>query len=137
MKPLILTLILAAMPSPMAESVNTWLQKNMGRPYVWGATGYKSYDCSGVVWRMLSDHGVFLKRTTARKLYVSLQKLEPEEKPNYGTLIFFNDLKHVGMVIDSERFFHAQSSRGTNISQLSPYWKKMIVGYRRLPMPIE
>jgi cell wall-associated NlpC family hydrolase len=23
------------------------IDKNLGRPYVWGATGLKSYDCSG------------------------------------------------------------------------------------------
>ena len=84
-----------------------------------------------------SDLGIFLKRTTARKLFVSLKKLPSGEKPTYGTLIFFDDLKHVGMVIDSGRFFHAQSSKGTNISELSPYWTKLVVGYRQLPMPIE
>ena len=137
MKSLLLFVMLAAMPSQMTESLNAWLQKNMGRPYVWGATGYRSYDCSGVVWRMLSDHGVFLKRTTARKLYVSMKKLPPTEKPGFGTLIFFDDLKHVGMLIDELHFFHAQSSKGTNITEFSPYWKKLVVGYRQLPMPVQ
>ena len=60
MKSSIFALLLALMPAQQMESVNAWLSKNLGRPYVWGATGYKSYDCSGVIWRMLSDHGVFM-----------------------------------------------------------------------------
>lgn len=137
MKITVLALLLAAMPAHHVDSINAWLQKNLGRPYVWGATGYKSYDCSGVIWRMLSDQGVFLKRTTARKLFVSLKKLPPGEQPSYGTLIFFDDLKHVGMVLDPKRFFHAQSSKGTTVSELSPYWKKMVYGYRQLPIRVE
>jgi cell wall-associated NlpC family hydrolase len=135
MKLLLLPLLLAVMPAPHIESMNGWLERNMGRPYVWGATGYKSYDCSGVVWRMLSDHGVYLKRTTARKLFVSLKKPAAGEKPAFGTLIFFNDLKHVGIVLDSNRFYHAASSKGTMISEMTPFWKRMVVGYRELPMP--
>jgi cell wall-associated NlpC family hydrolase len=131
---LFLPLLLAVMPAQHIDSMNGWFERNMGRPYVWGATGYKSYDCSGVVWRMLSDHGVYLKRTTARKLFVSLKKLPAGEQPTFGTLIFFNDLKHVGIVLDSKRFYHAASSKGTMISEMTPYWKRMVVGYRELPM---
>lgn len=133
----VMAVLLALMPATHIDSMNTWLDKNMGRPYVWGATGYKSYDCSGVVWRMLADHGVYLKRTTARKLYLSLKKLPTDEKPSYGTLIFFNDLKHVGITLDSGRFFHAATSKGTMISEMTPYWKRLVVGYRQLPMPTE
>lgn len=137
MKSFLLALLLFSMPPQLADRVGDWLQKNMGRPYVWGATGYKSYDCSGVIWRMLADQGVFLKRTTARKLFVSLKKLPPGERPAFGTLVFFDDLKHVGMVLDAQHFFHAQTSKGTNISELSPYWKGLISGYRQLPLTTE
>lgn len=132
----LLIFLMLLLPTQQVEQLGAWVDKNMGRPYVWGAAGYKSYDCSGLVWRMLSDNGVYLKRTTARKLFLSLKKIPPGETPSYGTLIFFDDLKHVGIVIDSQKFFHAQSSKGTNISQLSQFWKRKVYGYRQLPMPV-
>ena len=128
-------LFMVMLPSGAVERFDTWISKNLGRPYVWGATGYKSYDCSGVVWRMLTDNGVFLKRTTARKLYMSSKALAPGEAPSFGTLVFFDDLRHMGVIIDENRFFHAQSRKGTNISEFSSFWRNRLYGYRRLPFP--
>lgn len=116
----------------LVEEIEKWIGRNLGRPYVWGSTGYKSYDCSGFVWRMAADQGLFLKRTTARKLYMLGRPLAAGEKPGFGTLVFFDNLKHVGVVKDSERFYHAQSSKGTNLSPLRPYWSGKLVGYRKL-----
>ncbi len=125
-------LILAiALPDDLAQHFSVWLSGNLGRPYVWGATGHKSYDCSGFVWRMLNDNGVFLKRTTARKLYVAT---EPTEEMSFGTLVFFDDLKHVGILKDKRTFFHASSSHGTMQAALAPYWSGKVVGFRRLPL---
>lgn len=124
-------LLLAALPGELTKGMAEWLGGNLGRPYVWGATGHKSYDCSGFVWRMLTDNGVFLKRTTARKLYMAT---EPAEKAEFGTLVFFDDLKHVGVVRDKESFFHAATSQGTTHAQFAPYWTPKIVGYRKMPV---
>lgn len=131
MKLLAVVLLAAALPGELAQSLTAWLEANLGRPYVWGATGHKSYDCSGFVWRMLTDNGVFLKRTTARKLYMAT---EPAAQPDFGTLVFFDDLKHVGILQDQRSFFHASSSQGTIRAPLAPYWAPKIVGYRRLPV---
>ena len=84
---------------------------------------------------MLTDNGVFLKRTTARKLYMSSRALAPGEAPSFGTLVFFDDLRHVGIIIDGNRFFHAQSGKGTNIAEFSGFWRNRLYGYRRLPFP--
>lgn len=127
-------LILAtALPDELANHFSEWLSDNLGRPYVWGAAGHKSYDCSGFVWRMLNDNGVFVKRTTARKLYMAT---EPTADRSFGTLVFFDDLKHVGILNDNRSFFHASSSHGTMQAQLSPYWSGKIVGFRRLPLVV-
>lgn len=114
----------------LVKNFTGWLNENLGRPYVWGATGHKSYDCSGFVWRMLTDNGVLIKRTTARKLYMAT---EPAEKAEFGTLVFFDDLKHVGIVRDKDTFFHAATSQGTTQSPFAPYWRTKIVGLRKMP----
>jgi len=55
------------------QRVRSSIEKNLGRPYVWGAAGLKSFDCSGFIWRVMYDNGILLKRTTARKFYMTLR----------------------------------------------------------------
>src|SRR5262245_65024346 len=74
------------------EGVKSTIEKYLGRRYVWGATGIKSFDCSGFIWRVLYENGVLFKRTTARKLYMMLPPAPKEEQGSFGTLIFFDDL---------------------------------------------
>lgn len=133
MKLPIALLFLAAAPDDLVTRFDKWLNSNLGRPYVWGATGQKSYDCSGFVWRMLADNGILIKRTTARKLYMVTKPLEQGEKLAFGSLVFFDDLKHVGIVRDEHTFFHAQTGTGTTHSSFAPYWRQKIVGFHKLP----
>ena len=119
----------AAAPSCWA-SVKSTIEGYLGRPYVWGGTGLKSFDCSGFVWRVLYENGFMMKRTTARKLYFSLPKPAADATWTPGNIVFFNDLKHCGIVNNSDSFYHAQSSKGTNLSPFSPYWRAQIVGVR-------
>jgi len=108
----------------------TKIERHMGRPYVWGACGLKSFDCSGFVWRVMLDNGIFIKRTTARKLFMSLPRLGEGGRWDYGNLVFFDNLKHVGIVNERSSFYHAQSSRGTNLSSFDPFWRGKIAGFR-------
>jgi cell wall-associated NlpC family hydrolase len=111
------------------------IQRNLGRPYVWGATGEKSFDCSGFVWRVLFENGILMKRTTARKFYMLMKPVEKNEQWKFGTVVFFDDLKHVGIIDDEKAFFHSQSSVGTNRSPMNGFWRNKIYGFRKLPTP--
>jgi cell wall-associated NlpC family hydrolase len=121
------------------RSNNLWntmqrtVEKYLGRPYVWGAAGLKSFDCSGFIWRIMAENGIIVKRTTARKLYMSLPTLPKDRHYDPGALVFFDNLKHVGIVKDRVSFYHAQSSRGTNLSAFDPYWRYKICGFRKIP----
>lgn len=112
------------------------ISKNLGRPYVLGSTGIKSYDCSGFVWRVLTDAGVFIKRTSARKYYFAMPEVEGGKEAQYafGQLVFFDDLRHVGIVADEESFFHAQTGQGTRRSPFDPYWRTKLIGFRAIPL---
>jgi cell wall-associated NlpC family hydrolase len=116
--------------SPLKATMDSYL----GKPYVWGASGLKSFDCSGFVWRVFNDNGVFIKRTTARKLYMSLPNATTEETWKFGNVVFFDNLKHCGIVCNRDSFYHAESSKGINRSQFRPYWKPKIVGVRQFPL---
>ena len=117
------------------DGVRTSIQHNLGRPYVWGASGIKSFDCSGFVWRVMYENGILVKRTTARKFYMSLPKATDSDRTAFGTLVFFDDLKHIGIIDDGNAFYHAQVSIGTNRSPMNSFWRQKIYGYRKLPTP--
>jgi cell wall-associated NlpC family hydrolase len=117
------------------DGIKAAIQKNLGKPYVWGADGMKSFDCSGFVWRVMYDNGILMKRTTARKFYMMLKPASKEEQEQFGTLVFFDDLKHIGIVDSPKEFYHAQSVVGTNLSPMNSYWKKLVYGYRLMPVP--
>lgn len=132
MLPLALILVLfAGDPWPRMRAI---ADRHLGRPYVWGSAGLRTFDCSGFVWRILFEDGYLLKRTTARKLYLSLES-EPqgEERWQPGTLVFFDNLKHVGLVASRDHFYQAQVSKGTNLSPFDPFWRPQICGFRKLP----
>jgi cell wall-associated NlpC family hydrolase len=121
-----------------AQSNDRWggiqktIERYLNRPYVWGAVGLKSFDCSGFVWRIMAENGVMLKRTTARKLYMSLPCEAKNNSYESGSLVFFNNLKHVGIVKDRVSFYHAQVSKGTTISEFNPFWRGKICGFRKI-----
>ena len=117
----------------LMDGVKATVQKYLGRRYVWGATGLKSFDCSGFIWRVMFENGILMKRTTARKFYMMLPAAPKEEQGNFGTLIFFDDLSHVGIVDSPQAFYHAQVIFGTQRSQMTPFWRRKIYGFRRFP----
>jgi peptidoglycan DL-endopeptidase LytE len=134
---LLLALVLAAatlaaepLPDRLAR-VRQSIHQYLGRPYVWGSSGLKSFDCSGFVYRVFIDSGLYVKRTTARKYYFSMLPAAKDDESRFATLVFFDNLKHVGIVNDGKSFYHAQSSKGTNLSEFAPYWRKLVCGYRK------
>jgi peptidoglycan endopeptidase LytE len=117
--------------------LKTVATKHLGRPYVWGASGMKSFDCSGFIWRVMFEGGILLKRTTARKFYMTLPAVPEEDRDKFGTFVFFDNLKHVGIVDTPSTFYHAQLTRGTNLSPLNSFWRRRIYGFRAIPVPTE
>lgn len=50
--------------SPRARAAVTFALQQLGKPYVWAATGPDSYDCSGLTQRAWSAGGITMSRTT-------------------------------------------------------------------------
>ena len=130
---LLACLTLSAQPQPdRLARIRQSIERNLGRPYVWGSSGLKSFDCSGFVFRVLEQSGLYMKRTTARKYYFAMKPASKDDESAFATIVFFDNLKHMGIVNDSKSFYHAQSSKGTNLSEYAPYWRKLVCGYRKL-----
>jgi cell wall-associated NlpC family hydrolase len=118
----------------LEHSMLTAIEERLGTPYRMGATGPNRYDCSGFVWSVFQQAGVPFERITVRSLWAEFAPPTEDEKYKFGTLVFFNNLHHVGIVVDENGFYHASTSRGVVYSRFDDYWAKRVVGFRRVPM---
>ncbi len=116
-----------------SKMVNS-MQSKLGIPYLYGSTGPNRYDCSGLVWTIFKESGIDFGRGSARTYYSEFDPVEGDERYRFGTLVFFNGLGHMGIVVDDKGFYHASTSRGVMYSKFEGYWAKRIVGYRRVPI---
>jgi cell wall-associated NlpC family hydrolase len=109
------------------------IESLIGIPYHYGSAGPNRYDCSGFVWKVFGDIGINFERTSARSMWEQFEPVSGDDRYKFGTLVFFNNLGHVGIVADSEGFYQASSSKGITYSKFSGYWEKRIVGFRKVP----
>ena len=110
-------------------------KKYVGSPYVLGATGPDTFDCSGLIYFVAREAlGMQLPRTS-RALY-SYCRIVPDSKREVGDLVFFKTnnsapITHVGIYIGNGQFISAISDgpkTGVIISSLNqPYWKPKYV----------
>lgn len=118
----------------LEQMLHAAIDTRLGAPYVYGASGPSRFDCSGFVWSVFQSAGVPFERTSARAFWSRFQPASHEDRTRFGTLVFFNNLSHVGIVADEHGFYHASSSRGVTYSTFSGYWSSRIDGFRRIPI---
>jgi cell wall-associated NlpC family hydrolase len=89
-----------AYPGPtgsQADSAVEYAYAQIGKPYVWGATGPDSFDCSGLMFAAWGAAGVSMPRDTysewADLPHVPMSALQP------GDLILYNGESHVAMYV--------------------------------------
>ena len=100
-----------------------------GKPYVWGAAGPDSYDCSGLVMWAFAQEGISLPHYTGDQwnsgMHVSRADLEP------GDLVFFfADISHVGLYIGNGLMVDAPSTG--QVVQVQPVFWDSYVGAVRI-----
>jgi cell wall-associated NlpC family hydrolase len=94
----------------------------LGDPYVYGATGPNSFDCSGLVQAAWASAGVAIPRTTYEQVAalpaVSTSDLQP------GDLLFFDGDGHVGMYVgDGELIDAPQTGEDVEKVPLSGWYE--------------
>ncbi|MFB7286320.1 C40 family peptidase [Actinacidiphila glaucinigra] len=101
----------------------------LGKPYVYGATGPNSYDCSGLTQAAWGAAGVSIPRVTYDQVdfgsRVSADQLQP------GDLVFFySDITHVGLYIGGGQMIHAPHTG--SVVKIAPITEMPIYGYARM-----
>ncbi|MEV0006533.1 NlpC/P60 family protein [Streptomyces sp. NPDC051840] len=103
-----------------AEKVLAFARAQIGKPYVWGATGPSSYDCSGLTQAAWKAAGVNLPRTTWDQVEVGTRVATADLQP--GDLVFFyDDISHVGIYKGDGMMIHAPKP-GANVREESIYY---------------
>ncbi|MDH4160843.1 MAG: NlpC/P60 family protein [Actinomycetota bacterium] len=119
--------------SGRAGSAVSYALAQVGKPYVFGAAGPSSFDCSGLTMAAWAQAGVYLPHAASQQYAatarVSTSSLQP------GDLVFFySDIHHVGIYVGGGTFVHAANpGDGVVADQLfSSYWMSVFVGAGRV-----
>ncbi|MCO5972103.1 C40 family peptidase [Actinoallomurus soli] len=94
-------------PSAVAAKVIAYEKAQLGKPYVYGATGPNSFDCSGLTMSAYRSAGVTIPRLSDDQYWWGASVPRGQEQP--GDLVFFEYLPghtgpgHVGTVYNPEK----------------------------------
>jgi cell wall-associated NlpC family hydrolase len=103
-----------------AEKALAFARAQIGKPYVWGATGPDSYDCSGLTQAAWKAAGVDLPRVTYDQVNAGTTVPLSDAQP--GDLVFFyDDVTHVGLYIGNGMMIHAPKP-GTYVREESIFY---------------
>lgn len=111
-------------------------EQYLGTPYVFGATGPASFDCSGFTRFVYAQHNISLPRTSVSQAAAGV--LVTTNEMRKGDLLIFVDtykpgISHVGIFIGDGRFIHATTSQGVSYGDLSQnYWNTRLHSVRRV-----
>lgn len=93
-------------PNARAAQAVAYAYDAIGSPYVWGATGPDSFDCSGLTQAAYRAAGVALPRTTYTQIEAGRRVSRSELAP--GDLVFFySGNSHVGLYVGGGQMIHA------------------------------
>lgn len=120
-----------AVPSAAGDAAKKAVQaalSKQGSPYVWGATGPDSFDCSGLTSWAYAQAGVRLPRSSSEQSTfgkpIDRGSLQP------GDLVFFyHPVSHVGMYVGNGQMVHAPTEG--DVVRVAPVMWNDFVGARR------
>jgi cell wall-associated NlpC family hydrolase len=125
----------AFMSSPQIETALRAAYGKLGRPYVWGAEGPDSFDCSGLVQWAYAQAGVRMPRVTAQQWAAGPTVPLSEAQP--GDLLFWrNDptnpsyISHVAIYWGDGKMISAP--RTGDVVKLSAIYTKNLAGVVRV-----
>jgi cell wall-associated NlpC family hydrolase len=115
--------------STKAAKAIAFARAQLGKPYVWGATGPNSYDCSGLTQASWAAAGVSIPRVASAQYSYGTKVSSSDLQP--GDLVFFySGISHVGLYIGNGQMIHAPHTG--SVVQIAPISEMPIVGYARM-----
>ncbi|GAA2185161.1 C40 family peptidase [Micromonospora lupini] len=99
----------ASYPGGGAGTAVKFACAQIGKPYVWGAEGPNSYDCSGLMLAAWAKAGVSLPHNAAAQSRATRNVSRGDLRP--GDLVFYySDIHHVGMYVGGGWVVHASQA---------------------------
>ena len=123
----------------MAASVASAIKaasSKIGAPYVWGATGPNTFDCSGLTSWAWKQAGVQLPRTSQQQAKFGTAVSPKNIKP--GDLVTSNwgsgPSSHVALYVGGGRVIHApRPGKGVTVAKLDENYRSKVDAIRRVP----
>lgn len=112
--------------SEVVSQIISLARKQVGKPYVWGASGSNAFDCSSLIQYLFGSVGIKMPRTTYAQVNigetVSWSNIQP------GDLLHFADSTgyyHIALYIGNGQMLHASNEeRGVVIDSVNSSWVK-------------
>ena len=122
----------SAAPLPAGEggvaAVIRYARAQLGKPYVWGADGPDSFDCSGLTMMAWAQAGVSLPHSAAAQSTIGRRVSRSELQP--GDLIFrYSPISHVALYVGNGMQI-AATHTGSTVKLQDAFWGE-IVAYSR------
>lgn len=126
---------------PRARAMVAFAAAQLGKPYVWGATGPAAFDCSGLTQAAAAAGGTPISRTTTSQVHdgrpiTGLDQAQP------GDLLFIagslgsaTNPRHVGIYAGHSLVINAYDTKHGVIVEQLDRWAPKVVAIRRVLTP--
>ncbi|MBT9133555.1 MAG: Gamma-DL-glutamyl hydrolase [Firmicutes bacterium] len=111
-------------------------EEYLGTPYVFGADGPESFDCSGFTRFVFAQHDIAIPRTSISQASAGVRVAIAGRRK--GDILVFVDtwrpgISHVGIYMGEGQFIHATTREGVSYANLSStYWGTRLHSVRRV-----
>ena len=126
--------------SVSVDKVLDFAHQQLGKPYVWGAQGPNSFDCSGLIYYVYKNAAnITLPRTSVEQSKFGTTVSKSNLKA--GDLVFFDTngpnngaVSHVGIYAGEGQLIHASSSskKIVKVNMETSYWNNTYVVAKRV-----
>jgi len=127
---------LGPLPAGTAGKVIAYAEAQIGKPYLWGATGPGAFDCSGLTMMAYRAAGTGIPRTSQQQWAFGKQIPASQARP--GDLVFFAGSDgtmsapgHVGIVIAGHDMMIDAPQTGQTVTRQSFAGSADLVGFTR------
>lgn len=121
----------------LRHSLYALAKEQLGKPYIYGSTGMRGFDCSGLMYYLYSQHGTQLHRRASEQLQDGI--VVSRDGMQVGDLVFFHEswdscpASHVGIYVGNNQIIHASTSNGIEVADLDTrYYANNFLCVRRV-----